>query len=86
LFVAGTFVFGWLVGLALVFKLWDLVGAPRWMMFSGAGYVSLMLGPAIAGMGLSRAMGRLAGRGWGGASLGLLAAGMVGLVTGLFAL
>jgi hypothetical protein len=84
--VAGTFVFGWLVGLALVFRLWELAGAPRWMMFSGAGYVSLMLGPAVAGIMSSRAMGRLAGRGWGGASLGMLGAGLVGLVSGLYAL
>jgi hypothetical protein len=86
MFVAGTFVFGWLVGLALVFRLWELAGAPRWMMFSGAGYVSLMLGPAAVGVVFSRAMGRLAGRGWGGASLGMLGAGLVGLVSGLYAL
>ena len=86
MFVAGTFVFGWLVGLALVFRLWELAGAPRWMMFSGAGYVSLMLGPAAVGIVFSRAMGGLAGRGWGGASLGLLGAGIVGLVSGLYAL
>jgi len=86
MFVAGTFVFGWLIGLALVFRLWDLAGAPRWMMFSGAGYVSLMLGPAGVGFVFSRATGRLAGAGWGGGYLGLLGAGIVGLVSGLYAL
>src|SRR4029077_13960624 len=42
-FVAGTFLFGWLAGLAIVLKLWQLADVPRWMIFSGTGYVSLML-------------------------------------------
>src|SRR4030095_13239006 len=40
-FVAGTFLFGWLLGLAIVLKLWHLAHAPRWMLVSGVGYVSL---------------------------------------------
>lgn len=86
LFVATVFLFGWLVGLAIVIKIWELADAPRWMLFSGAGYVSLMLGPTIVGFGFARTLGLLAGRGWGGASLGLLCAGVVGLVAGLLAL
>lgn len=86
LFVATTFLFGWLVGLAIVLKIWDLANAPRWMLFSGAGYVSLMLGPTMVGFGFARALGPLTARGWSGASLGLLCAGVVGLVAGLLAL
>ena len=80
--VAGTFLFGWLLGLAIVFKLWHLAHAPRWMIMSGVGYVTLMLPPTITGFVLAWGTGRLAARGWGPASLGLAAAGVVGLVAG----
>jgi hypothetical protein len=85
-FLAATFVFGWLLGLAIVFKLWHLAQAPRWMMFSGVGYVSLMLPPALTGFAMAWSMVRLAARGWGRASLGLAGAGAVGLVAGLLVL
>lgn len=85
-FVAGTFVLGWALGLALILKLWFLAATPRWMIFSGVGYVSLILGPALLGFAFARAMGRLAGRGFGGAPLGLLGLGVVGLVAGVWAL
>jgi hypothetical protein len=85
-FVAGTFLFGWLAGLAVVFKLWLLAGVPRWMIFNGVGYVSMMLVPALSGFAFARAIGRLAGRGFGAAPLGLLGLGIVGLVAGLCAL
>lgn len=84
--VAGTFLFGWLLGLAVVFKLWQLAHAPRWMLMSGVGYVTLMLPPIIAGFALAWCAGRLAARGWGPASLGLGAAGVVGLVAGVLVL
>jgi hypothetical protein len=85
-FVAGSFLFGWLAGLAIVLKLWHLAHAPRWMIVSGVGYVTLMLPPTITGFALAWCTGRLAGRGWGPASLGLAAAGVAGLVAGLLAL
>ena len=82
-FVAGTFLFGWLVGFAIVLKLWLLAEAPRWMILSGVGYVTLMLPPTIVGFALAWTTGRLAARGWGPASLALAGAGVVGLVAGL---
>jgi hypothetical protein len=85
-FVAGTFLFGWVAGLVIVFKFWHVADAPRWMIFSGTGYVTFMLAPAIVGFVFTRAVGRLATRGWGGVSLGLLAIGAVGLVAGLLVL
>ena len=63
-FVAGTFLFGWLLGLAVVLKLWHLSQAPRWMILSGVGYVTLMLPPTISGVTLAWCAGRLAARGW----------------------
>jgi hypothetical protein len=83
-FVAGAFAFGWLLGLVAVLRIWDLVHAPRWMLFGGVGYVTLMLAPALVGFAFVRGMGQLASRGWGTASLGLLAAGLGGLVAGLY--
>jgi hypothetical protein len=85
-FIAMTFGFGWIVGLAIVFKLWQIADAPRWMMFSGTGYVTLMLGPPLLGFICARVMGWLAARGFAGAPLGLLGLGVVGLVAGLIAL
>jgi hypothetical protein len=85
-FVAATFILGWASGLAFVLKLWHLASAPRWMIFSGVGYVSLILGPALIGFVLARFLGRLAGRGFGGLPLGLLGLGFVGLVLGFCAL
>ena len=83
-FVAGSFAFGWLLGLLAVLRIWDLVHAPRWMLFGGVGYVTLMLAPTIVGFGFVRSVGRLAARGWGPASLTLLAVGLGGLVAGLY--
>ncbi len=85
-FVAGTFLFGWLVGFAIVLKLWHLAHAPRWMILSGVGYVTLMLPPALTGVALAWFAGRMSARGWGAASLALAGAGVVGLVTGLLVL
>jgi hypothetical protein len=82
-FVAGTFLFGWLLGLAIVLKLWHLAEAPRWMLLSGVGYVTFMLPPAITGFTLAWCAVRLSARGWGSASLGLAAVGVLGLVAGL---
>ena len=84
--MACTFLFGWLLGLAIVCKLWHLAHAPRWMVVSGVGYVTLMLPPAIAGFMLAWCTGRLAARGWGPASLGMAGAGVAGLVAGLLAI
>jgi hypothetical protein len=85
-FVAGTFVFGWLLGVAVVLKLWNLAQAPRWMILSGVGYVTLMLPPAITGFGLAWCAGRLSARGWGPGALGLAGIGAAGLVAGLLVL
>jgi hypothetical protein len=83
-FVTGSFAFGWLLGLLAVLRIWHLAQAPRWMMFTGVGYVSLMLAPAIIGFGFTRGMGRLAARGWGSGSLVMFATGLGGLVAGLY--
>jgi hypothetical protein len=85
-FVAGTFLFGWLLGLAIVFKLWHLSHAPRWIILSGVGYVTLMLPPTITGFTLAWGTSRLAARGWGPMSLGLVVTGVAGLVAGLLVL
>ena len=85
-FVTATFLFGWLLGLVCVFKVWSLLQAPRWMMFSGVGYVVFMLVPAFTGFFTGWLSGRLMSRGWGGTPLRMLAAGVCGLVAGLFAL
>lgn len=84
--IAGTFLFGWLIGLAIVLKLWQLAHAPRWMIISGVGYVTLMLPPTITGFAVAWATGRLTKRGWGSASLGLAGTGVAGLVAGLLVL
>jgi hypothetical protein len=84
--VIGAFTFGWLLGLVVVFKLWHLAHAPRWMMFSGMGYVSLMMAPTLVGFAFARVIGRLAARGWRGAPLGMIGVGVCGLVAGLLAL
>ena len=85
-FVVGTFACGWVLGLLVIFKLWHLAHAPRWMMFSGMGYVSLMMAPAFVGFGFASVIRRLASRGWRGAPLGLFGLGVCGLVAGLLAL
>jgi hypothetical protein len=84
--VIGTFVVGWLLGVAIVFKLWQLAHAPRWLVFSGMGTVSFLMAPCLVGVMFSRAIGRLAARGWRGAPLGLIGLGACGLVAGLLAL
>jgi len=84
--VAGTFVFGWIIGVIVVLKLWQLSGAPGWMMVTGAGYVIFTLAPLSTGFVLTRLLGRLISRGWTGPSLGFLLLGLCGLVAGLFTL
>lgn len=86
LFVGGTFVFGWALGLLVVLKVWHLAHAPRWVMLSGVGYVTLMLLPAAFAFSITWLAGRLVARGWGGGPLRLAAAGLLGLVGGLLAL
>jgi hypothetical protein len=85
-FVTGTFFFGWVAGFVVVFKLWQLGRAARWMMLSGIGYVTFMLVPAMIGFGIAWLSGRLVARGWGGTPLRLLAVGVCGLLAGLLAL
>jgi hypothetical protein len=85
-FVTGTFLFGWLLGVAVVLKLWHLSEAPRWMVLSGVGYVTLMLPPALTGFALAWCAARLSARGWGPAALSLAGAGAAGLVAGLLVL
>ena len=85
-FVASTFLFGWLLGLATVLKLWHLSDAPRWMILSGVGYVTMMLPPTLTGFALAWCAVRLSARGWGLASLALAGAGVIGLFAGLLVL
>ncbi|HEX3903494.1 MAG TPA: hypothetical protein VH853_11640 [Polyangia bacterium] len=84
--VVATFLFGWLLGFAIVFKLWQLAHAPRWLVTSGMGTVTFLMAPVIGGVLFSRGIGRLAARGWRGAPLGLVGLGACGLVAGLLAL
>ena len=58
-----AFVLGWGLGVAVVFKLWQLAHAPRWLMLSGMGMVSFLMAPLLGGAFFSRAVGRLAARG-----------------------
>jgi hypothetical protein len=85
-FVAGTFLFGWVLGLAIVLQLWHLSNAPRWMILSGVGYVTMMLPPTLIGFAIAWCGVRLSARGWGLASLALAGAGVIGLVAGLLVL
>jgi hypothetical protein len=85
-YVAGTFLFGWMLGIVSVLKLWNLSHAPRWMILSGVGYVTLMLPPALTGFAFAWCARRLAARGWGRAPLTLAGAGVTGLVFGLLVL
>jgi hypothetical protein len=84
--VIGTFVLGWLLGVAIVFKLWQLAQAPHWLVWSGMGMVSFLMAPCFGGVLFSRGMGRLAARGWRGAPLGLAGLGACGLIVGLLAI
>lgn len=85
-FVTATFLFGWLSGLLLVLKSWHLFHATRWLMISGAGYVTLMLIPIMCGFACARIAGHLARRGWSGMPLRVLALGVCGLVAGVMAI
>lgn len=85
-FVAATFLFGWLSGLLLVLKSWHLFHATRWLMVSGAGYVTLMLIPIMSGFACARIAGHLVRRGWSGMPLRVLALGVCGLVAGVMAI
>lgn len=80
--VGGTFLLGWVIGLAAVLHLWRVMQVPGWMMVSGWGYISLMLLPVSVGIAFTRLAARLT-RGFGmtGAALALL--GVVALVGGL---
>ena len=85
-FVAATFLFGWVGGLLLVLKSWHLFHATRWLMVSGAGYVTLMLIPIMCGFACARIAGHLVRRGWSGTPLRVLALGVCGLVAGVMAI
>jgi hypothetical protein len=75
-----------MLGIVSVLKLWNLSHAPRWMILSGVGYVTLMLPPALTGFAFAWCARRLAARGWGRAPLTLAGAGVTGLVFGLLVL
>jgi hypothetical protein len=85
-FVSATFLLGWVSGLLLVLKSWHLLHATRWLMVSGAGYVTLMLIPIMCGFACARIAGHLVRRGWSGAPLRVLALGVCGLVAGVMAI
>lgn len=84
--ISSTFLLGWVAGVLTVWKSWQLFHASRWIMVSGAGYVTLMLIPTMCGFVCARVASRLASRGWGGAPLRTLALGVCGLVAGLLAI
>ena len=84
--VTGTFAVGWAAGVLLVLKSWHLFHAPRWLMVSGAGYVTFMLIPIVCGFLVTWLASRLVSRGWGGPAMGFLALGLCGLVAGLMVL
>ena len=84
--VAGTFVFGWVSGFLVLLKAWQLAHVPRWLMFSGVGYVTFMVLPALTGVAVTRLCARLVTRGWGGAPLRLCAAGACCLLAGVLVL
>jgi len=84
--VTGTFALGWAAGVLLVLKSWHLFRAPRWMMVSGAGYVTFMLVPIVFGFAVTWLSSRLVSRGWGRVSLGFLGLGLCGLIAGLLAI
>ena len=83
--ITAAFLLGWVAGLLAVWKAWQLFHASRWIMVSGAGYVTLMLVPTMCGFVCARVASCLASRGWGGAPLRALALGVCGLVAGLMA-
>jgi len=83
--VTAAFLLGWVAGVLTVWKSWELFHASRWIMVSGAGYVTLMLIPTMCGFACARVASRLASRGWSGAPLRALALGVCGLVAGLLA-
>ena len=86
-FVAGTFLFGWLLGLASVFKLWQLSHAPRWLVLSGDGLRDFDGRPMLSGCAVlvvRRAGWRRAAG--GRASLALAGLACLGLVAGLLVL
>ena len=85
-FLAATFLFGWGAGLLLVLKSWHLFHGTRWLMVSGAGYVTLMLIPIMCGFTCARVAGHLVRRGWSGMPLRMLALGVCGLVAGVMAI
>jgi len=84
--IATAFLVGWIAGVLVVWKSWQLFHASRWIMVSGAGYVTLMLIPIMCGFVCARVASRLASRGWSGAPLRVLALGVCGLVAGLMAI
>ena len=84
--IAAAFLLGWSAGVLVVCKTWQLCHASRWIMISGAGYVTLMLVPIMCGFVCARVAGQLASRGWSGAPLRALALGVCGLVAGLMAI
>ena len=84
--VTGTFGLGWAAGALLVLKSWHLFRAPRWMMVSGAGYITFMLVPIVFGFTLTWLCSRLISRGWGRVSLGFFGLGLFGLIVGLLAI
>ncbi len=85
-FVGATFLFGWVGGLLLGLKSGHLIHATRWLMVTGAGYVTLMFIPIMSGFACARIAGHLVRRGWSGAPLRVLALGVCGLVAGVMAI
>ena len=58
--VTMAFLLGWVAGVLAVWKSWQLFHASRWIMVSGAGYVTLMLIPTMCGFACAWVATRLA--------------------------
>jgi hypothetical protein len=84
--VTASFALGWLLGLAMVLKAWNLSHVPRWSVFGGAGHAAFMLIPVVSGILVTRTAGRLFSRGWGGLSVRFLVLGVCLLLAGILVL
>ncbi|HEY2899939.1 MAG TPA: hypothetical protein VGL59_05135 [Polyangia bacterium] len=81
--VTASFGLGWLLGLAVVLKAWNLSHAPRWSMFGGAGHAAFMLLPVVSGILVTRVAGHLFSRGWSGTPVRFLVLGVCLLLAGV---
>ncbi len=79
--VVGTFLLGWILGTASLYKLWSLSPASWSSLMGGWGYVTFMLVPLCTGILVTRACSRLAARGWAWPSIKWV---LIGITAGFF--